>query len=247
VRDELGKLLLGERPDLGLDVLREAGLLAGVLPELSACFGVTQNHWHAYDVYRHTLETLRHCVPRARVRWAALAHDLGKPATRAVKEDGEATFYNHPVVGAEIADRLLERLRFPRAEREAVVRLVREHLFDYRPEWTDAAVRRFLRRVGVENLDDLFDLRRADIVGTGVGSDDSPLAALRARVDAVLAAKAPLSVSDLAVTGGDVMAALGEGPGPRVGEVLRSLLELVLDDPELNTRERLLERLRGLA
>lgn len=248
VRDELDRLLLGERPDLGLEVLREAGLLGVVLPELAACEGVTQNRFHAYDVYRHALETVRAAEPRPRVRWAALCHDLGKPASRAARDDGESTFYRHASVGAEIADRLLERLRFARGEREAIVGLVREHMIDYRPEWTDAAVRRFVRRVGPENLADLFALSRADAAGKGTGvPDDGSIAELERRVKGVLDARAPLRVSDLAVDGEDVMRALGESQGPRVGEVLRTLLEEVIEDPSLNTRERLLRRLQSIS
>ena len=247
VRDELSRLLLGEAPDRGLETLREAGLLKVVLPELVACEGVPQNRYHKYDVYRHTLETIRHAEMRFRVRWAALLHDLGKPATRNEKENGESTFYGHPLVGAEIAESLLERLRFPRAERDALVLLVREHLFDYRPEWTDAAVRRFLKRVGWEHLQDLFDLRRADIIGTGVGSDGSSIDELTKRIRIVRESRAPLSVGELAIDGEDVMEVLGVAPGPLVGQILRSVLEEVLEDPSLNDRERLLRRLKSLA
>jgi len=247
VRDELTRLILGDAPDRGLDTLREAGLLAIVLPELVSCIGVTQNRYHAHDVYRHTLETLRFAEPRFRVRWAALCHDLGKPATRGEKDDGQGTFYGHPQVGAEITEKLLERLRFPRAERDAIVLLVREHLFDYKPEWTDAAVRRFLKRVGWDHLEDLYDLRRADILGTGVGSDGSSIDQLKVRIEAVRASRAPLSISELAVDGKDVMEVLGVPAGPLVGQVLRSLLEEVLEDPSLNDRERLLERLKSLS
>src|SRR5262249_24900812 len=96
VRDELSRLLLGEEPDKGLDTLRDTGLVPVVLPELAACEGVPQNRHHKYDVYRHTLETIRHAEMRFRVRWASLCHDLGKPATRGEKENGESTFYGHP-------------------------------------------------------------------------------------------------------------------------------------------------------
>jgi poly(A) polymerase/tRNA nucleotidyltransferase (CCA-adding enzyme) len=247
VRDELSRLLLGEEPDKGLDTLRDTGLLPVVVPELAACEGVPQNRHHKYDVYRHTLETIRHAEMRFRVRWAALCHDLGKPATRGEKENGESTFYGHPQVGAEIAGKLLERLRFPRAERDAIVLLVREHLFDYRAEWTEAAVRRFLKRVGWEHLRDLFDLRRADIVGTGVGSDGSSIAQLEERIRKVRESRAPLSVGELAIDGEDVMEVLGVAPGPLVGQLLRTILEEVLEDPALNDRERLLRRLKSLA
>jgi len=218
-----------------------------VLPELVDCLGVPQNRYHEFDVYHHTLATVREADPRFRVRWAALCHDLGKPATRAEKDDGDNSFYGHAQRGAEITARLLDRLRFPRSERDAIALLVSEHMFDYRPEWTDAAVRRFLKRVGWDHLDDLFLLREADVRGTGRGSDTSSIVELKKRIEAVRASRAPLSVAELAIGGEDVMEALGVGPGPVVGQILRTLLEEVLEDPSLNTRERLLARLQSLA
>jgi putative nucleotidyltransferase with HDIG domain len=226
-------------------VLRTSGLLALVLPELAGTIGVTQNRHHAWDVYEHTLRAVDAAPPdRPRVRWSALLHDVGKPATRAIREDGEATFHGHPALGATMADAALERLRLPNAEREAIVLLVREHLFDYRPEWTDAAVRRFLRRVGPENLDDLLALRRADAGATRPGASDLGAAeALIARIQSIARAKPPLSVRDLAIGGREVIDALGIAPGPDVGRALDALLEEVIEDPSLNVRERLVERL----
>ena len=247
VHQELDRLLLGERPDLGLELLRESDLLPGLVPELQACVGVAQNRYHAYDVYRHTLETVRAAVARRRVRWSALGHDLGKPMTRAEREDGEGTFYGHAQVGAEITDRLLDRLRFSRVERQAIVHLVREHLFDYTSDWSDAAVRRFLRRVGEEHLEDLFALREADIAGTGLPGDTSSMRALQARIESLRATKLALSVRDLAVDGEDLMRALGVPPGPIVGSILQQLLEEVLEEPARNEKPRLLQRAAELA
>jgi tRNA nucleotidyltransferase (CCA-adding enzyme) len=249
VRDELKKLMAAPRPSVGLELLREAGLLAIFLPELVATRGVAQNKHHAFDVYDHTLRSID-AAPRdnAVVRWAALAHDLGKPVTRALREDGEATFYGHPQAGAEITDALLERLRFPRAERLAIVHLVEEHMFNYQAEWTDAAVRRFVRRVEPHAMEDLFTLRAADAAGTRADEPDlSNLDEFRARIAHVLAAKPALSTRELAVDGRELMEALGIGPGPRVGALLDALIERVLDDPSLNTPERLLALARALA
>ncbi len=248
VRDELAKMLAAEKPSIGFELLRTSGLLALLLPELADAVGVAQNRHHAFDVYGHTLRAVD-AAPRenAVVRWAALAHDLGKPPTRAVREDGEATFHGHPQVGAEITDAMLTRLKLPRAEREAIVHLVREHLFDYLPEWTDAAVRRFVKRVGEANLADLFALRAADAAGTreGVPNLDN-LVAFRARIDEVLAARPPLSTRELAIDGNELMKALDLVPGPRVGAILDALVERVLDDPALNTKEQLLALARAL-
>lgn len=244
VRAELEKLVVAPRPSVGLELLREADLLSLWLPELQACRGVPQNRHHAYDVYFHSLYSCD-AAPAGRpvVRWAALLHDIGKPATR-VERHGEGTFYHHEAVGAELARTLLERLRFPVRFTDRVVHLVREHMFDYQPGWSDAALRRWLRRVGPEHVAELFDLRIADNAGNGLKSGNPAyLPEMAERIDRLLAAGVALSVSDLAVNGADVMAALGIGPGPRVGEALSALLEEVLEDASRNTRERLLARL----
>jgi tRNA nucleotidyltransferase (CCA-adding enzyme) len=174
VRDEWRRMLAAPRPSVGIELLREAGLVDVWMPELMRGYGVVQNRWHAYDVYDHLLHTCDAApADKPRVRWAALLHDIGKPETR-VERDGEGTFYRHEIVGAEIADEILQRFRFPNDEREAIVHLVREHMFNYREQWTDAALRRWLRRVGTEAVADLFDLRIADLLGNGSSKDSPP-------------------------------------------------------------------------
>jgi len=244
VRDELVKLLAAPRPSVGLELLRAAGLLELWMPELARCYGVPQNRWHGYDVYLHSLYTCDHApAAKSAVRWAALLHDVGKPDTR-VERRGEGTFYGHQSVGAGLADGLLERLRFPGELRSAIVHLVREHMFDYRAQWSDAAVRRWIRRVGEQAVADLFDLRIADLLGNGLKTGfPAGLEPLRRRVDHELAASRALRVRDLAVDGRDVMRVLGIGPGPAVGAALGALLEEVLEEPSRNTREELLARL----
>ena len=244
VRDELDRMMAAERPSKGIDLLREAGLLELWMPELARCVAVPQNRYHAYDVYGHSLASLD-AAPREkpRVRWAALLHDIGKPETR-VERYGEGTFYNHQFVGAERADQLLERLRTPSDDRRWIVRLVREHMFDYRPAWSDAALRRWLKRVGVEAVADLFDLRIADSLGNGLRTGfPIYLDQMRERIERMIAASEALSVRDLAVDGRDVMRVLGMPAGPGVGEALAALLEEVLDAPERNDRDHLLGRL----
>lgn len=246
VRDELMKMLGAPTPSLGFEVLRESGLLGLVLPELAACVQVPQNRYHAYDVYFHTLYVVD-AAPAAKpvVRLAALFHDVGKPLTRAEKENGDATFYNHQFESARLAETAMTRLRFPRDTIQDVVHLVRHHMFDYRPEWTDATVRRFVRNVGAEHVADLFDLRIADNVGNGTKTGfPHYLGELSRRIGKVLAAEEALRVADLKVDGTDVMRELKLPPGRRVGAVLERLLEEVLEDPRLNDRERLLARLR---
>jgi len=247
VRDELLKILRAERPSKAFDLMRRTSLLSRILPELDEGVGVPQNRFHAYDVYYHSLMTCDAASPeKPLVRLAALLHDVGKPATRE-ESAGDATFYNHEKVGADMADTALRRLRFSRADREHVVRLIRHHMFHYTPEWTDAALRRFVRKVGEENLADLFDLRIADRLGNGLKQGfPVNVEEMRKRIDALLRESRALKVSDLAVSGEDVMRELGIGPGPRVGAVLKRLLEAVLDDPSLNEREKLLRMLREL-
>jgi poly(A) polymerase/tRNA nucleotidyltransferase (CCA-adding enzyme) len=243
VRDELMKVLECEKPSRGLELMRKSGLLRLCLPELDASRGVTQNEFHAYDVYWHSLYTCD-AVPAGKplLRLAGLLHDVAKPSTREDRE-GRATFYNHQHVGAEMVSEITNRLKFSSADREYVMNLVDNHMFDYKSEWTDGALRRFIRRVGVDMIADAFDLRIADFLGNGLKKGfPQYLEEMRERIDELLEKASALSVRDLAVDGRDVMKELGIGPEKRVGTILKELLELVLDDPGLNTREELLRR-----
>ncbi|HEY3353572.1 MAG TPA: HD domain-containing protein [Polyangia bacterium] len=243
VREELNKLLVGPRPSVGLELMRETGLMGVVIPELLEGYGQPQNRFHRHDVWYHTLMTVDATPPVLLLRWAALLHDVGKPRTAQEREDapGEHSFFRHEHVGAELADAILRRLKLPNADRELIVHLVAQHMYYYTGDWSPQAVRRFLRRVGPEHVDDLLALRAADIRGFGRDEDpDREIAPLRARIEEALREDAALKVSDLAIGGADVMQALGVEPGPVIGKVLNRLLERVIDDPSLNTRERLL-------
>jgi tRNA nucleotidyltransferase (CCA-adding enzyme) len=247
VRDELDRLLQAPRPSSALAVLHETGLLRRILPEVAACYGVTQNAHHAYDVFHHTLASVDAAPPARRlVRLAALFHDTGKPRTRGEKH-GTTTFYAHQSAGRRLVDAAFRRLRYPNEDRERVGHLVQHHMFHYRPEWTDAAVRRFLRDVGEDHLDDIFALRAADSAGNGTRRGATPeLDELRRRIAFEVERRSALTVRDLAIDGHDLMRELSIPPGPELGRILRTLLEEVLDDPERNEREALLGRAREI-
>jgi tRNA nucleotidyltransferase (CCA-adding enzyme) len=236
VAGELQKLLLAAHPSIGLRLMADTSLLAVLLPELEAQRGVAQNKVAGEDLFDHTLRTVD-AAPAGRpvVRLAALLHDVGKPSTI---DDGP--FRGHEVVGAEIAERLLTRLHVPNAATERVVHLVRNHMFTYEQDWGDAGIRRFIQRARVDSIDDLFTLRAADNVGSGLEPDAHDLAGLRERVAGELAAAVVLDRSRLAVHGDDLMAELGVPPGPRLGRILDALLELVIADPKRNDRATLL-------
>lgn len=240
---ELERILASPRAGAGLELLHETGLLRRALPELAACYGVPQNPHHAYDVFYHTLAAVDGAAAGDRiVRWAALFHDVGKPETRAEAE-GTATFYAHQQRSEHLARRALGRLRFSHDDRDAVGELVRHHMFHYTADWTDGAVRRFLRAVGPDRVDSLFRLRAADTRGNGRRTRVAPeLDELAARIDRIVAADEALHVTDLAVDGHDLMTALGRPPGPWLGRLLHALLDEVLEDPALNEREALLAR-----
>jgi len=245
VREEIMKILDCEKPSRGFEMMREAGLLGLFIPELEKSRGVTQNEFHAYDVFWHDLYSCD-AVPKGKplVRLAALLHDIGKPATWEDRE-GRVTFYNHQHVGAAMVAEIMDRLRFSNAEKEYVVRLVENHMFDYKSEWTDGALRRFIRRVGVGAIADMFDLRIADFLGNGLKQGfPGYLGEMHNRIEELLKKDNALSVNDLAIDGKDVMRELGIGPGQAVGTTLKELLELVIDNPELNTREELIRRLK---
>jgi tRNA nucleotidyltransferase (CCA-adding enzyme) len=239
---EMRKLLGAPRPSVGLRLLSDTGLLAHLAPELAAQRGVPQNKVPGEDLWDHTLRAVDGAVAEpAHIRLAALLHDLGKPATMA---DGR--FVGHETVGADQALGLLDRWRWPTSERDRVAHLIRHHMFGYVPTWSDAAVRRFIVKVGKESLDDLFLLREADNVGSGLRPDAGDMAEFRQRVTAQLESGAALDLKGLAVDGSDLMREFGWEPGPAVGRTLQRLLDRVIGDPTLNTRDRLLAVARSI-
>jgi tRNA nucleotidyltransferase (CCA-adding enzyme) len=242
---ELGKLLEAPRPSVGLRILADTGLLGAIAPVLDAQRGIEQNKIPGEDLWAHVLRSVDATAAAGRdrtVRWAALLHDVGKPVTAA---DGH--FYGHDVVGAELAGDLLRSWHAPRETIDDVGHLVRQHMFAYEPAWSGAAVRRFIAKVGPARLDDLFALREADNVGSGVPADAGGLSTLRSRVAAELAANVVLDLSGLAVRGDDLIRELGLVPGPVVGLVLHALLERVMTEPSLNHPATLIALARELA
>ena len=233
---ELEKLLASRTPSIGLRPLASTGLLGVISPELAAQPGIPQNKVPGEDLWEHTLRTVDAAlVSRPTVRLAALLHDLGKPATFV-----DNRFLGHEIEGARLAEELLGRLRLARTTTERVVHLVRQHMFAYQPGWGDAAVRRFIAKIGESSLDDLFALREADNLGSGRARDAGGLDGLRARVAEQLSAHVALRRPDLAIDGNDLIAELGLEPGPHLGRLLDRLVDAVLDDPGLNDRPTLL-------
>lgn len=251
VHDELMKLLeQAVRPSIGVEILRTTGVLAHVWPEILEGVGVDQNEWHAYDVYRHNLETLDAAPPGdVTLRLAALLHDVGKPRTK----DGPH-FYRHEHVGADMSVAMLERLRFSRETIGTVEHLVRQHMYSADPEMAPRAIRRFVNRIGLEHLERLFALRHADIVGSGVPKRGPENERFEGRVAEIIAERPAFSLRDLAIDGDDVMQLMiARGAAPsgfrgdaRVGAVLHALFDAVLDDPMLNDRATLLARADAL-
>jgi tRNA nucleotidyltransferase (CCA-adding enzyme) len=250
VRDELLRTLEGaERPSAAFRLLRDTGVLAHVLPELDACFGVEQNRWHADDVATHTLLVVDAVARKRRdIRVLALLHDLGKPAAKTWDEArGDWVFRGHDEIGAGLARGVLERLRFPRREIERLEHLVRVHMDLFPIEAGDAAVRRWIQRVGAEHVRALFALHFADWRGNRAKPWPArELRALYRRARRVMREARALRIADLAV-GGDDLIALGLQPGPRFREILEELLREVVETPALNDRDRLLVRARELA
>ncbi|MBW7944648.1 HD domain-containing protein [Patescibacteria group bacterium] len=245
IRDEFLKMLASEYPAEAVELLDDTGLLHYILPELREGKGIEQGGHHTTDVWTHSLDALASCPSHDPiVRFATLLHDVGKPRTlRFVDED--PTFYNHEIIGARMARKIAERFRLSKKEVDRVYTLVRHHMFYYQPHNTDASIRRFMRKVGLENINDILDLREADRLGSGARKTSWRLEEMKQRMIAQL--HQPFAVTDLAIDGTDVMEALNIKPGRLVGKLLQDLFEEVLDEPDKNNREYLLKRVSELA
>ena len=245
IRDEWLKSMKARAPSRAFEVMRKHGLLAVTAPELLESVGCVQNRYHAFDVWGHALRCLDECPPLPVLRVAGLLHDVGKPRSRAVSDKNQDyTFYDHDRIGAEMVGPLLSRLRFSTEERERVVALVRHHILCYDEQWSDAAVRRWLRKVTPELAEELYVLGRADIIAKGKEHevDLRNLEGLKTHAARVVQAGVAFGVKDLTLDGAALMRELGLTPGRQIGEILRELLEEVVENPTLNEPSRLLER-----
>lgn len=253
VVQELKKLLLAPTPSIGFYLMREVGVMKLILPELEALTGVLQpGKEKVGDAFDHTLKVLDAARADAALdnpgdttlMIAALFHDLGKATTAKLEENGRLTFHGHQFVSKKLARRRMEQLKIQQmgVSPDEILTLVENHMFDTGPEFTDKALRRFARKIGVPLVFKQIDLRIADNRGGAHPHNIKKPLNLRRRIREELERKAPFGLKDLAINGNDLIHA-GYAPGPKIGQKLNELLELVLDEPSLNTRDELLKRI----
>ncbi|MDO8240615.1 MAG: HD domain-containing protein [Candidatus Moranbacteria bacterium] len=246
IKDELVKIILSDNPAEGIEMLHETGLLQFVIPELESGVGIAQNRHHIHTIYKHCVLALQFCPSKKmEVRLASLLHDIAKPQTK--RGEGEfATFYNHDHVGARVARKILQRLRFSNEIIEKVSMLVDNHMFYYNPEEVgESSVRRLIQKVGLENMKDLIDVRIADRLGSGTPkAKPYKLRHLEYMIDKL--SQDAVSVKMLKINGRDLMQDLGMTPGPKIGAILDVLLSEVIEDAAKNEKEFLLTRAKEL-
>ena len=271
-RDEFEKIMKAPRPSIGLKMLEETGLMKIFLPEFLICRGCIQSDYrafHEFDVLDHLYYACDGApANKLNVRLAALFHDIGKPQAKKIikekvldgdKNDGSTkeietiTFYNHEAFSEKITRSLMTRLKFSNEMIDNVSHLVKEHMFHYEPSWTAAAVRRFIIRAKAECLEDLYDLRLADMFGmhnekVEIRYSESVklLLELKDRIEAELEKNNALTLKSLAVNGRDLMQ-IGIPAGKELGRILNELLDCVLEDPSMNEKERLLETAKKIS
>jgi len=255
VRDEFTKIILSHKPSRYLKIMNDSYLMNQIIPELSICAGISQNKkYHRHDVFGHCLAACDNTEPDLILRLAALLHDIGKAPTREeIIKDGKlrVTFYNHEVVGSKVAKKILRRLKFDKDVIHRVSELVYGHMYNYEPSmWTDAAVRRFIRKAHIIGTDldrlhrmPLFLVRKADRAANGLGLSEisSRQHAFEDRIRKVYGKSKALHVTDLDISGAVIMEKFNLKPGPTVGHVLNYLLSLVIEDQKVNTKEKLIE------
>lgn len=241
IREEFFRLIDSPHPRKGIETMMDSGLMDILFPEISRCGEIEGDGYHKENLLEHLILALEYARDNnypLLVKISALLHDIGKPET--ARKDGErTTFFSHEIVGERMARVIMERLKSSNDERDMVSLLVREHMIQYSPSWTDGAVRRLIVRVGKNNLDYLFMVREADRKATLGLPEDFDDESLKERVRREIEKDSALTLKDLAVNGKDIMA-MGKN-GKDVGRILNSLLDAVLDTPELNTRDSLLD------
>ena len=250
IRIELLRIMQSNNSHEGIMLLEKTNLLKYILPELVTGIGVSQTRpgrHHTDDVFTHNVLSLKFCPSTDPVvRFSALLHDVGKPKVMSKDKDNLVIFHNHEVAGARMAEKICERLKFSKIDKERVVNLIRWHMFGVNENQTDSAIRRFIRKIGVKNVKDMLDIRIADRLGSGRPADSWRLKLFKEKVEEQLK-PAKFSINDLAIDGNDIMKELKIKPGPKIGEILRKLFTEVDEDLSRNNKEYLLKRIKELA
>lgn len=256
-RDEFKKILYkSPKPSVGLELLRKTGILEIFIPELLQTKDVEQKLFHASDVWTHSMRAVDTAPDNIKI--AALFHDIGKPD----KDTKDGHFYGHDSHGAKLTRKIMKRLKFSKAETKRVFNLVKNHMFfypyeteDMEPEerekirekqWSDPAIRRFIGRVGEKKLEDLFALRVADANANPKTSfQPEEVEALQKRISEVREKDMALKIEDLDITGKEIME-LGVNEGPEIGNILNKLLDMVIEDPLINDKDKLISKAKEI-
>ena len=227
--------------------MRKSGLLKGILPELVEGYRKRQNNYHKYTIYRHTMETVDSIKGDPVLRLSALFHDIAKPRVRE-KINGRWRFFGHATASAELTKESMMKLKFSNDRITRVTHLIAHHMLDYKQELSDKAVRRFIKRIGADNVDDLIALRKADDLAHGLGRGfEGRIEEFKNRIHAQIDRSPAFTISGLAINGHDVMTVSGLQPGLRVGRILNQLLEQVIEKPEYNRKDKLVEIVKRMA
>ncbi|MEK7495619.1 MAG: CCA tRNA nucleotidyltransferase [Patescibacteria group bacterium] len=242
IRDEFLKILGGDHPAEGVLFLKSTGLLSYILPEVDVCFTIPQKspkRHHVYDVGTHLIMALKHCLSKDSItRFATLIHDIGKAKTFHKDEKTDLiTFYNHEVVGKKQAEKIADRFKLSNKQKDKLITLVAEHQFTVSETQTDKAVRRFIRGVTKDYLQDMLDLRTADRIGSGATPTSWRTELFKKRLEEVQ--KQPFLVKDLKIDGNEVMKILKIKPGPKIGQVLQTLFDQVVEGKIKNEKQAL--------
>ena len=242
IYDELSKILMTEKPTVGLRLLEDIGVLGYILPELTECRKVEQTKVGATDVLEHiynTVDASAHFRYSYNVRLAALLHDIAKPQTMVINPYGIMRFYGHDIKSAQMARVVMRRLKCSNQLTDTVCNLIENHMVKYSPNWTDGAVKRFIKRVGKENINELFELQWCDQIASEGKSKVEEYDPFIRRIKEL--ENQPMSVRELAVSGDD-LAQAGIPKSKVMGEILDELLEMVIDYPSLNEKETLINQ-----
>ncbi len=234
--NEFFKILLSKTPSYGIKLLKSIGVLKIILPEIIPAIGFKQNNpHHEMDVYNHILCVLDNTPPTIQIRLAALFHDIGKPHTLTIDEDGIGHFYGHDKMGADISTAVLERFKVSNDLIEKVHKLVKEHM-NHHSHFKEKGLKRLIRRLGEKEVFNLIELQKADIICSNKEASIDHIIERRKKIEEILEKDEAYEINMININGKDLMD-LGYDQGPIIGEILEYLLEKVMENPELNNKE----------